>query len=189
MAIGTTKGAGIQAGTTPVVISGSGHGQWVQANDDARTSQESFLYAPGTITSSTFHWVRMTVGATGVCIRARTPIATTAVGTSPVVAIVGAYDAGTGSAAVGDPAGINDGTVYYKRLDSVGIADAGLTLTFPASPDTSNCQNDAAWFYSAEPLVGGYDCRGAKWVGVLVTTSGANTASAAMPIDIMLLNG
>jgi len=174
MAIGITYGTGIHAATTPVVIYGSGHAQWKQINDDARTAQGTTtkLTAPGTITDSTFHWCRLGQGVTGVSVRARVPIATSAVGTSPVVALIGAY--AIDSAA--DPAGINDATVYYKRLDSVGIVDTGLTLTFPASPTTSNCMNDASWFHSAEPSIGGYDCRGARWVGVLVMTAGACTA-------------
>lgn len=185
MAIGSTKGAGVRPGTVPMVCVGSAHGTWQQVNDDARTAQTAtMLYNPSVITDSVFHWVSIPQGTTGCLVRARVPIATTAVVTSPIVYLIGAYSTSESNF---DCAGVTDATIRFQRLDSVNIDDAGLTLTFPASPTTTNCQNDAVWFYSKTPSLAGYDCRGAKWVGVAVQTLGACTASAAMPVDLLFL--
>lgn len=198
MAIGTTKGAGVKAGAVPMVVSGSAHGAWVQANDDARTAQGATtnLYNPTAITDSTFHWVHVPQGTTGCLVRARVPIATTAVGTSPIVAIITATNFAGASNADPAPGGVpvTDGTIRIVRVDSPGIGDTGQTCTFPTSPSTTNCQCDSTWFYSAWGTSGaaslaGFDHRGGQWVGVLVMTAGACTASAAMPIDLLLLNG
>jgi len=185
MAIGTTRGAGVRGGGVPLVSPGSAHGVWQVANDDARTAQTStMLYNPNVITDSTFHWVHMPQGTTGVLPRARVPIATTAVGTSPIIYLLGASSMNGSHAS---PEGTNDGNIRIMRLDTVAIDGVGLTLTFPGSPTTTNCQCDGTWFYSATPSLAGYDCRGSQWVGVAVQTAGACTASAAMPVDLLFL--
>lgn len=185
MAIGTTKGNGVRSGGVPLVCVGSAHGSWYQVNDDARTAQTAtMLYNPNVITDSTFHWVSIPQGTTGVLPRARVPIATTAVGTSPIIYLLGASSTSISNVS---PEGVNDGTIRIMRLDTVAIDGTGLTLTFPASPVTTNCLNDATWFYSATPSLAGYDCRGSQWVGVAVQTAGACTASAAMPVDLLFL--
>ena len=178
---------GIQVGTNGLIATGSAHSTWAMGvNSDVTIAQTAAVrYAPGTVTDNSFGWLKLPQGVTGVSVRARSPIASTAL-TSPVVALVGAWDNALG---LTTPVGVNDGTVTFKRLDALNILDAGQPLTFPASPSTSNCQNDAAWWYSAEPTIGGFDCRGAKWVGVFVMTAGASTASAAMPVDLLQMNG
>jgi hypothetical protein len=186
MAIGSTNSLAIRPGAQTIVVAGSSHGSYGQANDDARTAQTTAnLCKPSGITAATFHWMRVPQGVTRVMAQARVPIATTAVGTSPIIAIVGAV-----GETDGDPTA-TDGTIRYKRIDgtqtaAIDIVATGQTLTFPASPTTSNCLNDATWFYSQESQA--FDILGCKWVGVLVMTLGACTASAAMPVDLYGLN-
>lgn len=187
MAIGATRGGGVRTGGIPQVLVGSALNTIVQANDDARTAQTATMrYGPAGITDSTFHWVRVPAGTTRVLIRARTPIATTAVGTSPVVWLLGAMARDT--EALADCAGVNDGTVQYLRLDSATYGGTGQTLTFDATPATTDSLNDSVWFYSDVASLTATDLQGCQWVGVAVATAGANTASAAMPIDLIFEN-
>lgn len=190
MAIGATGGAGIKAGANPLVVIGSAHSTAVQVNDDARTAQGTTtkLYNPLGITDSVFHFKKIPPGTTRALVRARVPIATTAVGTSPIVAIVGLIDNGDHDDCLASGVGIVDGTIQPIRLDSATAAGAGQTLTFPASPTTSNCTNDGVWFYSDVISLTATDLQGCKWIGVLVTVAGACTASAAMPCDVILQN-
>lgn len=184
MAIGSTKGAGVRRGTGP--LPGSALSYVVTANDDARTAQTAAMsYNPSTITDSVFHWVRVPPGTTRVLCRAKVPKATTAVGTSPIVKIVGAISR---TGAHDDCAGVTDGAIEFQRLDAATWAAAGQTLTFPASPSTTNCYNDSTYFYSDVISLTAIDLQGCEWVGVLVTTLGACTASAAMPVDLTFQN-
>ncbi len=186
MAIGATKGGGMRPGGTPVVIPGSAHGVWVTANDDCRTAQTAaMLYNPSSITDSTFHWIRVPYGTTRALIRGKVAKATTAVGTSPVVRVVGAYDVAGGLA---DCSGVADGTVEFLRLDAATWAATGLTLTFPASPSTTNCYNDTTYFYSDVASLTPIDLLGANWVGVPVVTASATTASAAVLAELCFIN-
>ena len=64
-------------------------GNWVQINDDARTTQDTLDL--GGITSSTFHWRKVPDGVTRIHVAGRTPAATTTITTSPIIRIVGVW--------------------------------------------------------------------------------------------------
>lgn len=168
---GVAKGAGVQ-----VTVPGSFRSTWIQANDDARTAQSTLDV--GGITDSTFKWVEVPYGATRALIRGRTPAATTATGTDPVVRIIGVYGNLTSNA----PA---DG-VPVMRLDNADADAAGITVTL--DDDGTTVLNDDTWDYHNPTTLDGYDLKGAWYVGIQVVTAASITASAAVPIDILFLN-
>ncbi len=191
MAVGSVKGAGVKFGSQGMVSPGSAHSVKIQANDDARTAQgiTTKLYNPLGITDSVFHWARVPQGTTRTLMRARVPIATTAVATGPTVAIIGLLDNGDHASPLDAAgAGIVDGTIEPLRLDAATHAAAGQLLAFQASPTTSNQANDGVWFYSDIVSLTAVDMQGCKWVGAVVTVLGACTASAAMPVDFIFEN-
>lgn len=184
MPIGTTRGGGVRTSGIPQSLVGSSLSTVVIANDDARTAQSATdRYNPAAIDDSTFHWVRVPAGTTRVLCRAKCAIATTAVGTSPVVILVGALDTTSGSKT--DCANVTDGTVQFLRLDAATWAASGQTLTFNATPTTSNSYNDAAYFYSDVISLTATDLQGCEWVGVPVITASATTASTAVIVELI----
>lgn len=193
MAIGATKSkAGIIPESAPVVVSGSSRGVWIQGvNSDARTAQGTTtkLCSPLAITDSTFTWLPLAVGVTRVQVRARVPKATTAVGTSPLIALFALWRTDPNSTI--DPSAAVADEFQFERLDAATLTATGSSLTFPASPTTSNCRYDATWFYSSMLSTSPFnptDMNGAHYLGIVVTVAGACTASAAMPIDVLVMN-
>lgn len=177
MAIGEAvkAGYGKDAGVA-VTIPGSLKGNWITANDDARTAQSTLDV--GAITDSTFKWVEVPAGATRFLLRGLTPQGTTATGTSPIVRLIGVYGPLTSNA----PA---DG-VRVMRIDNADADATGITVTLGG--DGTGVLSDATWDYGDPTTLDGYDCKGAWYIGVQVITAASITASAAVPLEVLFLN-
>lgn len=160
-------------------------GAWVTVHDDARTAQaETDLLNPTAVDDAVCHWVRLDRAASKIChLRCKVPIATTAVGTSPVVRVYLGYGALNEDGSVPTTGGFR-----VERLDNADPAAEGLTLAFEGSPSAGNQMHDAAWYYSRSVLQEPTDLRGADYLIVLVETAGVCTASAAMPIEACFVN-
>ena len=183
--IGAIRTASPDSYTTLYVAPVSNYGKWITLHDDARTAQSATdLLRPVAVDDSVCHWVEVSKGASKLaCIRAKVPIATSAVGTSPVVRVYAGYGV---LPSTGIPP--TDGSFRVERLDNSSWTAAGLTLTFAASPTTSNAHNDAVYFYSASVLQTPTDLKGANYILVAVETAGACTATAVMAVEGMFLN-
>ena len=161
-------------------------GQWLKVHDDARTAQTTANSVNVTaMAASVAHWTAIPSGCGKICqVRAYVPIATTAVGTSPIIQLFLGY--GTLNS-VGAPP--TDGTFRFERLDNAVILATGLTLTFNANPNAAtNNYNDATNFYSTSVLQSPTDLRGATHVLCQVLTAGACTATAIMAIEACFVN-
>jgi len=176
----------IRTEAATLCVSGSAKGSWVTANRDARTAQAAaVLCAPASVATTTpVDWVKVSVGVTRVLIQARFPKATASVATSPVVRVFGAIVAGGDIAADGTVP--QTGTVRIIRLDTVGFATAGQTLTLGVS--TTANSNDSTYWYSNPIDLTGYDIMGSDYVAVFVETAAAITATDVVEIQVLLLN-
>lgn len=167
------------------VVSVTARGTWVVVHDDARIANSAAeLLNPTSVDDSVCHWIPVDPSAAKITsLRCKVPIATTAVGTSPIVRVYLGWGtlADSGSAP-------SDGTFRFERLDNASQTAAGLTLTFDATPTTSDQFNDATYFYSTSVFQTPTDLKGANYILVLVETAGACTASAAMPIEACFVN-
>lgn len=184
-AIGSMQTAAPSVAPSAVVASTSCYGVWVTVHDDARTAQSAGnLLKPVAVADSVCHWIKIERPAARMGrLRCKVPIATTAVGTSPVVRVFAGY--GTLNT---DGSAPTDGSFRVERLDSGTWTAAGLTLAFPASPTTSNCPNDATYFYATAVLQTPVDMQGAQYILVEVETAGACTSSAIMLVEAVFLN-
>lgn len=167
------------------VVSVTARGTWVVVHDDARIANSAAeLLNPTSVDDSVCHWVRLDRAASKIChLRCKVPIATTAVGTSPVVRVYLGYGALNEDGSVPTTGGFR-----VERLDNADPAAEGLTLAFEGSPSASNQMHDAAWYYSRSVLQEPTDLRGADYLIVLVETAGVCTVSAAMPIEACFVN-
>lgn len=186
---------GLDSGTLVVGAYGSIHGTWFTLNSDARNANSAAeRLCPTSISASgSAYWVMVPAGITRVIVRARAPIAVSAVGTNPVVQLHGLYDP------TADPlSGVNGGVsstgavtasaVIPFRLDSNDPTNAGTAIAFQASPSVTNTYNDGTYWYSPEWSLGNIDTKGTHWLTALVSTASATTASAAVVIQGLFLN-
>jgi len=180
-----TTNPGYGAGTERLVNVTSAQGEWVVLCTDARTAQSAAdLLNPTAIDDATNRWV-----ATGMkrgklaALRARIPVATTAVATSPIVRVIG----GWGTITTGAPP--TDGTFICARLDASAWTTAGITLTFAASPDVAtDTPSDGTYMYADYYFDTPLDLLGADFIIAAVSTAGAITASAAIEIMGLFVN-
>jgi hypothetical protein len=188
MAIGSLIKSNVRSSGLQNVVVAAPKGQWVTVNDDARTAQgASVLLSPATVTDSVFHWVAVPEGVRKVLVRARMPVGTATVTTSPKVRVWGAFktQATSGEVAIGsDGSFVNDGTIQFVRLDNATVSNAGVTLSLA----TSSRLVDSTWSYSDVSTLSGYDTQGADYIGVMVDTAAAIVSSAAVEIQVLLLN-
>ncbi len=177
MAIGSIKSSNSRVGTAQETIVGAAKGTWIVANTDARTVTTSGEFAaPATISNANFSWIKVPTGVTKFLLRARMPLATASVTTSPIVKLLGVHTNGnTVSESTGSMP--SDGSVVFTRLDSTDSLGSGVTVTLNVTKTT-----DASYIYSDVTTLSGYNTLGCDYIGVAVTTASAITASAAVEI-------
>lgn len=172
MAIGALKEtSGISPANAPgLVATGSVQiGPWITIHDDAEAtpSTAAVLIRPLSETSANVHAVKVPAGATRVMVRARWAVAG-AVTTSPIIRAYGVYGAINSSGWFAD-----DGTVHLVRIDRNATGAGGVTVTV----DATNDLRDTTYSYSANAIhtddgTPWFDCKGAQYVFVLVSTAG-----------------
>lgn len=176
MAVKTVPGS--QPPETVAFQSGAPKFLPVQANDDLETAESAAeLLKPWSITASRLgdlHWIRVPDNALAVIPRARNDAAMSAVATSPVVRLIGAYGTPNGDGGFsGDPDDPNYGR--FVRLDNADFNAAGLSLTLA----TTGNNEDSDFEHSDLPSLTGYALLGCHYVGMLVETAASITGANA----------
>lgn len=176
MPIGQVRNANVGSGGAVVYQTG-GRGTWIVANTNLATAQSATeLLRPGTIDDSTFHWINRG-NATHCIIRARQDSSVSAVTTSPIVRLIGAY-----GKANDDGTMPNDGSVNFLRIDNVSTNATGIVLTLA----TTNLLEDGSFEYSNPASLAPYDLLGCDYIGMLVETAANITGGTAVG-QILLL--
>lgn len=169
-------------------------GRWHTIHSDARTAQTAAnLLHPLGVTDSLCGWLPLNGAGFITCVRARVPIATTAVGTSPIIQLfLGWGELDSSGVPLNSALTGNDGVTpmfRVERLDNAVLGAAGLTLTFDATPAAAtDSYNDGIYFFSTSVLQTPTDLRGASHLFCAVATAGACTASAVMPVEACFVN-
>lgn len=166
---GTLEGATV----TPV----SSKSTTIEAVSDATATAVTAaqLLNHATITSTAVRWIKRGPHTTRVRIRGRVTVACTAVGTSPVVRVVGAILNGAAEPTADTP-NISGASVTFRRLDNATETAAGVTLTFNATPTSSNSYGNGTYFYSI--VIDAIDLEGVDYFAVLVETAAGITGGA-----------
>lgn len=180
MAIGTLLKANVRSANQDFVAIAQPKGTWIVCNTDCRTAQTAgMLLNPSSITSASFHWVAVPEGVRTVYVRARYPVATSGITTSPVIRVWGAYRNGGEISAAGVMP--SDGSVLTARLDNASWSASGITVTL----NVSNDHTDDSYFYSSLTSATGYSVLGADYIGIPVSTASSITASAAVEVQVL----
>ena len=161
--------------TSPVSLLTS----WVVAHDNVASTAETttVLVTPLSYSNSNVHPIKISQG-TRAALRARYPVGTATVTTSPVVRLYAVSE-------LPDPAtGAFASTAQVWRLDNDSPAGAGLTLTL----DNTNDLRDATYKYSINgPSLLTYDMLGASCLLLLHETA-ANIGGGTVQVEISILN-
>lgn len=162
-----------------VVVAASGKATSVIVVTDATATAQTAaqLMSPQTVTASNITVVRLGSGVSRALIRARLATATTAVATSPVVRVYAIVGGGGDGWTTGVP----------LRLDNADSDAAGVTLTLPGTPSTTNMLADGTYRYSDCISLTATDLQGATFLVVLVETA-ASITGGACAIEAILQN-
>ena len=165
--------------TSPVSLLTS----WVVAHDNVAATAETstVLVTPLSYSSAAntalVHPIKVSQG-TRAALRARYPVGTATVTTSPVVRLYAV------SELPNEATGVFASTAKVWRLDNDTSAGAGLTLTL----DNTNDIRDATYKYSINgPSLLTYDMLGASCLLVLHETA-ANIGGGTVQIEVSILN-
>lgn len=183
----------IRVNSQAVVIAGSARGQWVTINADCKQVQTSahVLNITGVSSDAYLYWIEVPPGVTRMLLRAKLPVAVTAVTQAPVIRVVGVWRAADASAITDAGAVPSDTTILTMRLDNATADATGVTLmatTAAAGVNANVFQNDATYYYGNPIDLTGYDLLGCDWVAVPVITAMTTTGAGACPIDALFLN-
>lgn len=186
MAIGTIVEVGPTADESKVqplglLAPGSAPGLWRTLLDDATAAVQNAaaLLNPIGVTSSNCHWTRITkpYGKLGA-LWLKVPIAITTISASPIVRLY----TGHGKIATGN-APAADGTFRVLRL---GTAD--YTLTYQASPSTSNSMNDGTYWYFPASISTPLDLLGADYLFCALQTNCTLSSVLGAPVEGLFVN-
>lgn len=185
MAIGNTARANTAKSPSPTFQPVGSYGSIVLMLDNASATAATTAEQlnPGSVTASGFHWVKRGEGMTRAYIYARMLKSTSAVTTSPVVKVYGAWPVGAAPTLPENNSGAlpTDGTWVVKRLDATTAAAAGQTLTLAL--DAADTQpEDTTYIYSDETAV--IDLQDAPYVIVLHSTAASITNATSTVVEV-----
>jgi hypothetical protein len=193
MGAGKRLGLDISAGN--IVYPAFAQTDWTIIHNDLKAAAESagVILQPGTYSNSNVFPIRVPQNANRILTRVRYATAISAVATSPVIAIFGAY--GDDSAFNESTGVFNDtGSIRWARLDTAqSNSSVGTTHTITPSTDI----RDSVWKYGiiggdytgTELLLGcGWDLRGCKWVLALTTGAASVTGAGSVQLEAAFLS-
>lgn len=168
-------GSGIGSGaiTYPASVKGS----WTVIHGNlSDTAETTALKRPATYGSAYVYPGQIHDAATRVLLMARYKQATSTVTTSPVVRLFAAYGP---DASFTPSTGVflDDGTVFFRRIDTATSTAAGVTFTLTTAA-TADKLRDTTYLYSDVYAIAGTDLIGAKWL-VALTETAANISGGA----------
>lgn len=157
---------------------------WVVCHDDLEATADaaSVFLKPWNSAKTSFHWVKVPDNCTRVLVRGKVSAAATTIATAPIVMLVGAMGADP-STSTNNFTGTHPTSAQpqpnfakYIRLDNVDQDAAGVTLTLNV---TTNGFEDNTYVYGNPYDLDGFDCKGARYVGLMVLTAASVTGGSA----------